>query len=97
MIRELTSYNMEQVPPALLERFFFLTERLFSKVQEELKKLFPGQRGFSIISIKRFCRKHGISPRLSRESLQTAVSEAVDEVRKYIYENLLFLKWSSSL
>jgi len=96
MIRELTSYNMEQVPPALLERFFS-NGKTFSKVQEELKKLFPGQRGFSIISIKRFCRKHGISPRLSRESLQTAVSEAVDEVRKYIYENLLFLKWSSSL
>ena len=74
---------MEQVSSALLERFFS-EGKTFSQVQEELLKLFPGQRGFSIISIKRFCKKHGISPRLSQQTVQTLVSDAVEEVRNVI-------------
>ena len=40
----------------------------------------PGARGFSVRSIKRYCRRCGISPRVSQPAVEDLVRNAVREV-----------------
>ena len=55
--------------------------RTYKEVSEVLKARYPGERGFSVISVKRFCYKHGLSTTISQENLDNAVAEAISEVR----------------
>lgn len=52
----------------------------YQDISEILQNSNAGIRGFSITSVKRFCRKHGLSSRLSKQSLDIFVNNAVDEV-----------------
>ena len=40
----------------------FLEQKTYEDVKAIVQDMFLGERGFSTISIKRFCRKYGISP-----------------------------------
>lgn len=52
------------------------------QLSEDLKATFPGEKGFSIRSIERFCHEKGIhkTSRLSDEAVEQVVSEAVAKV-----------------
>ena len=41
----------------------FLEQKTYEDVKAILQDMFPGERGFSTISIKCFCQKYDISPR----------------------------------
>ena len=58
----------------------FLEQKMYEDVKAILQDMFPGERGFSTISIKRFCRKYGISPRVQQNRVQEMVSQSVEEV-----------------
>ena len=55
------------------------------QVSDELKLSFPGQRGFSIRSVERFCREKGIKKMtdIDDQELDDIVSEAVLQVACY--------------
>ena len=42
--------------------------------------MFPGEKGFSTILIKHFCRKYGITPRVQQNQVREMVSQSVEEV-----------------
>ena len=52
----------------------------YKEISEILKNDYPGVRGFSVPSIKLFCKNHGLTNRISQEELNGMVGEAVDEV-----------------
>lgn len=56
----------------------------YAEISEELCTKYPGQRGFSIRSVRRFCEEHGIrrSSRLSHNELRKVVATAVSQVRE---------------
>ena len=58
----------------------FLEQKTYEDVKAILQDMFPGEEGFSTISIKRFCRKYGISPRVQQNRVQEMVSQSVEEV-----------------
>lgn len=49
----------------------------YKRISEILMDRFPNSRGFSLNSVKRFCYKHGISSRVSKEFIESEVREAV--------------------
>ena len=53
------------------------------QISEELKGLYPGVRGLSMRSVRRFCEKHDIhtTSLLSNEDLDRAVSSSVAKVQ----------------
>lgn len=53
-----------------------------SEISERLQRQFPGDRGFSARSVRRFCQDHGIHYRsgLSDADLRLVVESAVREV-----------------
>jgi len=53
-----------------------------SKISERLKARFPGTRGFSARSIRRFCQEKGIqkTSRLSQADVEEVVAEGVSKV-----------------
>ena len=58
----------------------FIIELFKEDISDILRKRFPSSKGFSVTSIKRFCKKNCISSRVSKEYLGEIVSKAVDEV-----------------
>ena len=52
----------------------------YAEISEILKQQYPGERGFSVSSIKLFCKKQGLSSRLSKENVSDMVRAAVEEV-----------------
>ena len=52
----------------------------YQQVSDELKERYPGKRTFSVISIKRFYSKNGISSCISNYFVSSLVSAAVKEV-----------------
>ena len=52
----------------------------YQQVSDELKERYPGKRTFSVISIKRFYSKNGISSCISNCFVSSLVSAAVKEV-----------------
>ena len=51
---------------------------IYQQVSDELKERYPGERGFSVPSIKLFCSKNGISSHT--QFVSSLVSAAVKEV-----------------
>ena len=70
---------MENVERSLIERFFE-EGKTYEQIKNILQDFYPGERGFSVISIKRYCRKHNLSPRTDEKYIDEIVAEAVDEV-----------------
>ena len=58
----------------------FLEQKTYEDVKAILQDMFPGERGFSTILIKRFCRKYGILPRAQQNRVQEMLSQSVEEV-----------------
>ena len=54
--------------------------KTYEDISDILRRSFPGLKGFSVTSIKRFCMKNRISTRVLKEYLGEVVSKAVDEV-----------------
>ena len=52
----------------------------YQQVSDELKERYPRKGGFSVLSIKRFCSKNGISSRISNHFVSSLASAAVKEV-----------------
>ena len=52
----------------------------YQQVSDELKERYPGKRTFSVLSIKRFYSKNGISSCISNYFVSSLVSAAVKEV-----------------
>ena len=52
----------------------------YQQVSDELKERYPGERGFSVPSVKLFCSKNSISSRISTQFVSSLVSAAVKEV-----------------
>ena len=48
-----------------------------------LENKYPNIRGFSLRSVERYCNIHGLSSRLKKETLESIVSDAVQEVITY--------------
>ena len=60
----------------------FLEQKMYEDVNAILQNTFPGEREFSTISIKRFCQKYGISPRVQQNRFQEMLSQSVEVVTK---------------
>ena len=58
----------------------FLEQKTYEDIKAVLQDMFPGERGFLTISIKCFCQKHGISPRVQQNRVQEMISQSVEEV-----------------
>ena len=65
-----------------IREFLSLKENTIEDLSETLQATYPGQRGFSARSIKRFCKEKGIRQRgiVSDEELDVYVRAAVSEV-----------------
>ena len=57
----------------------FLEQKTYEDLRAILQDMFPGERGSSTISIKRFCWEHGISPRVQQNRVQEMVMQSVEE------------------
>ena len=71
--------KMDNIERSLIERFF-VEGKTYEPVKNILQDSYPGERGFSVNSIKRYCRKHNLSPRIEEKYIDEIVAEAVDEV-----------------
>ena len=62
----------------------FLEQKTYEDVKTILQDMFPGEREFSTISIKRFCRKQQNhvynKTRIQQNRVQEMVSQSVEEV-----------------
>ena len=56
----------------------------YAEISEILKKNYPNVRGFSVPSIKNFCKKNGLSSRISQNDVNKMVRAAVEEVKVFI-------------
>ena len=65
-------------PEEIME--FFSQKKTYTDISNVLQSRFPGERGFSVKSLKRFCKEH-ISPRVSTECVEELVATAVGEVK----------------
>ena len=70
---------MENIERSLTERFF-LEGKTYEQIKNILQDSYPRERGISVDSIKRYCRKHNLSPRIYEKYIDEIVAEAVDEV-----------------
>lgn len=59
---------------------FFHEGKTYEEISVILKSRYPGVRGFSVTTIKRFCKDNGLSPRMSQAHLNEIVADAVEEV-----------------
>ena len=57
-----------------------MEQKTYEDVKAILHDMFPGERGFSAISIKRFCQKYGILQRAQQNRVQEMLSQSVEEV-----------------
>lgn len=70
---------MERVTPEEIMQFF-VEKKTYQDISVILQNRFPEERGFSVTSIKRFCKSNGLSPRMSNAFVNDIVSKAVEEV-----------------
>ena len=70
---------MENIERNLTERFFE-EAKTYEQIKNILQDSYPGKRGFSVNSIKRYCRRRNLSPRTDEKYIDEIVPEAVDEV-----------------
>ena len=56
----------------------------YAEISEILKKNYPNVRGFSVPSIKNFCKKNGLSSRISQNDVNEMVRVAVEELKVFI-------------
>ena len=70
---------------------FFKQKKTYEEISILLQNRFPGQKGFSVTSIKRFCKNHGISPRVSSNYVEEVVGAAVEEVSLFGIINKTFM------
>ena len=70
--------TMDQVSAEFIIELFRKNEP-DEDISDILRQRFSGSKGFSVTSIKPFCKKNHISPRVSKEYLGEVVSKAVDE------------------
>ena len=61
-----------------------MEQKKYEDVKAILQDMLPGERGFSTISIKRFCRKYGISPRIQQNRVQEMVSLTIRFLNLYL-------------
>ena len=61
------------------------------QISDELKSSFPGERGFSLRSIERFCSEKGIKKitNIDDQQLGEVISDAVMQVLVYTYTSIL--------
>lgn len=69
----------------LIHREIVVAKKTHAQVAEELQDAFPGERGFSTRSVRRFCDRHDIHSRsqLSEQQIDTAVASAISKVSVY--------------
>ena len=53
----------------------------YAEISEILKKYCPKVKGFLVTSIKNFCKKKGLSSRISQDDVNEMVRVAVEEVK----------------
>ena len=70
---------MENIQRTLIERFFE-EGKTYEQIKNILQDSYPGERGFSVNSVKRYYRKHNFSPRIDENNVDEIVAEALDEV-----------------
>jgi len=73
---------MNGIDPVELENFF-KERKTYEDIRIILQGRYPGERGFSTKSIKRFCKKNGLSPRISQTFVDNIVSNGVEQVSSY--------------
>jgi len=56
------------------------SEKTYADVSNRLQATHPGVRGFSVESIKKFCKKNGLSIRVSQREINEMVYDAVESV-----------------
>ena len=71
--------TMDQISTEFIIELFKKNET-YDDINDILRQRFQGSKGFSVTSLKRFCKKNRISLRVSKEYLGEIVSKAVDEV-----------------
>ena len=70
---------MENLQRTLIERFFE-EGKTYEQIKNILQDSYPGERGFSVNSVKQYYRKHNLSPRIDENNVDEIVAEALDEV-----------------
>lgn len=55
--------------------------RTYAEISEQLKQMFPSQKGLSERSVRRFCKLHRLT-KMDEEEVDEVVEQAVDEVDK---------------
>ena len=62
-------------------RDFFSQKITYEEISAILQAIYPSVKGYSVKSIKQFCKQNGISPRIFQDHMQ-----AVAEVQKDFYK-----------
>ena len=72
----------EILEPRFVERFLIEENNSYEDLVKEIKNQFPGVRGCSLQSVKRFCSEHGIKKQVSESDnrLDLVVGSAISEV-----------------
>ena len=73
-------------------RDFSSQKKMYEEISTILQARHPGVKGYSVKSIKRFCKKkqNGIFLRISQEHVRAMISEVVAEVQKNFYKIYFF-------
>ena len=53
----------------------FEQSKTYQEISIILQNMNPGQRGFSVTSVKRYCKHHGLSPRINQGTVDQMVSD----------------------
>lgn len=64
---------------------FFSQKKTDEEISNILQSRYPGERGYFVKSIKRYCKEKGLSPRVSQVHLEQFVATAVQEVCRHYY------------
>ena len=77
--------GMETIPGLcdIIRHEVVVAKKTHAQISQELQDSFPGQRGFSIRSIQRFCENHDIhsSSQLSELQIDMLVTSGLSKVR----------------
>ena len=81
---------MDDVSTEYVKDLVVTQQKTHSEVSLLLKEAYPGRRGFSLRSVRRFCLKNGIHAqnRLSNDELEQCTKEVVARVS--IHEIIMF-------
>jgi len=52
----------------------------YGQISDQLQRHYQGQRGYSVKSVKRFCKRHNLTTRIPKRVLQDEISAAIEEV-----------------